>query len=120
MPAAGSQSPGSGICPSAHTRFARTAIARRRVVNNTRVVPARVLDIGLRQAAAGRDCFCRRRLTAIGGCLQDAATPPPEAIRFVNHQIQDDVKLWLLERLMKVCGWVTLRAMSRRLRSWNG
>jgi S-adenosylmethionine:tRNA ribosyltransferase-isomerase len=71
------------------------------VVNNTRVVPARVL--GYRIATGGRweGLFLSshpngdwRLLCKTRGKLR-----PPEAIRLVNTQMQDDAKMWLLERL---------------------
>jgi S-adenosylmethionine:tRNA ribosyltransferase-isomerase len=71
------------------------------VVNNTRVVPARVL--GYRIATGGRWEGLFLSAEANGDwrllCKTRGKLREPEAIRLVNHQIQDDVKLWLLERL---------------------
>jgi S-adenosylmethionine:tRNA ribosyltransferase-isomerase len=71
------------------------------VVNNTRVVPARVL--GYRIATGGRweGLFLSSEANSDWRllCKTRGKLRPPEAIRLVNHQMQDDVRLWLLERL---------------------
>jgi S-adenosylmethionine:tRNA ribosyltransferase-isomerase len=70
------------------------------VVNNTRVVPARVL--GYRIATGGRWEGLYLSLDADGNwrllCKTRGKLRPPEAIRLVNSQMQDDAKLWLVER----------------------
>jgi S-adenosylmethionine:tRNA ribosyltransferase-isomerase len=71
------------------------------VVNNTQVVPARVL--GYRIATGGRWEGLFLSEEANGDwrllCKTRGKLRPPEAIQVVNHQMQDDVRLWLLERL---------------------
>jgi S-adenosylmethionine:tRNA ribosyltransferase-isomerase len=71
------------------------------VVNNTRVVPARV--VGYRIATGGRweGLFLS---VAAGGewrllCKTRGKLHPPEAVRLVTHEAADDIKLWLLEQI---------------------
>ncbi len=70
------------------------------VVNNTRVVPARVL--GYRIATRGRWEGLYLSSDTDGNwqllCKTRGKLRPPEAVRLVNSQMQDDAKLWLLER----------------------
>jgi S-adenosylmethionine:tRNA ribosyltransferase-isomerase len=70
------------------------------VTNNTRVVPARIL--GYRIATGGRWEGLFLSLTADGHwqmlCKTRGKLAPPEAIRLVTHESDDDIKLWLLER----------------------
>jgi S-adenosylmethionine:tRNA ribosyltransferase-isomerase len=70
------------------------------VVNNTRVVPARV--VGNRVATGGR--WEGLFLSATSGsewrlvCKTRGKLHPPEAIRLITPASGDDVKLWLLEQ----------------------
>ena len=70
------------------------------VTNNTRVVPARVL--GYRIATGGRWEGLFLSLTSGGEwrmlCKTRGKLNPPEAVRLVNHQAADDIKLWLMEQ----------------------
>ncbi len=70
------------------------------VVNNTRVVPARIL--GYRIATGGRweGLYLSSDADGIWRflCKTRGTLRPPEAIRLVNLKMQDDAKLWLLER----------------------
>jgi S-adenosylmethionine:tRNA ribosyltransferase-isomerase len=70
------------------------------VVNNTRVVPARVL--GYRVATGGRWEGLFLSATADGGwrlvCKTRGKLRAPEAVRLITPEAGDDVKLWLLEQ----------------------
>jgi S-adenosylmethionine:tRNA ribosyltransferase-isomerase len=70
------------------------------VVNNTRVVPARI--VGYRVATGGRWEGLFLCATSSGEwrlvCKTRGKLHPPEAIRLITPEAGDDVKLWLLEQ----------------------
>ena len=70
------------------------------VVNNTRVVPARV--VGYRVATGGRWEGLFLSATAEGEwrlvCKTRGKLRPPEAVRLITPQASDDVNLWLLDQ----------------------
>jgi S-adenosylmethionine:tRNA ribosyltransferase-isomerase len=70
------------------------------VVNNTRVLPARVL--GYRVATGGRWEGLFLSATAGGEwrlvCKTRGKLRPPEAIRLITPTAEDDVRLWLLDQ----------------------